>query len=166
MTSSAKAYHPAQIILHWFVVLGILVQWIFNEQIIRTVATIQTGGTPANSDMIMAWVHVGTGSMILLAVIARLALLYRFSKPDHAAGTPKVQAAIATWTHRALYATLFAMVITGGLKWNGVAAVGDLHFYFNILLFALAAAHALAALYNQFVRKDGTMNRMMLHRNR
>jgi len=166
MANAPQTYRPAQIILHWVVVLGILVQWAFNEQMVRVVAAIQKGTTPAAGDVTLAWMHVGVGSAIFFAVLARLYLRYRFGVPDHVPGTPELQARIATWMHRALYATLFAMVITGGLTWNGVAPLGDLHFFFNVVLFALALAHAGAALFNQFVRKDGTMRRMMLSRSK
>lgn len=161
MTAAPQTYHPAQKILHWAVVLGIIAQWAVHDQMVRVVEALQTGGTPAGSDMTMALVHVGIGSAILLSVLARLFLRLRHGVPDHAPGTSPVQAQIATWMHSALYATLFAMVITGGLTWNGVAQLGDLHFYFNILLFVFALAHAGAAVFNQFVRKDGTLRRMI-----
>ena len=53
------------------------------------------------------------------------------------------------------------MGVRGGLTWNGIAPLGDLHFAINILLFVLALAHAGAALFNQFVRKDGTLRRVL-----
>ncbi len=161
MTNEPQTYRPAQIILHWVVFAAIWVQWLFNEPIKLTVEAMQTGATPASNDLTMAWVHVGFGSTIFLAVLARLYLRFRYGTPGHAPGTPEMQAKIATWMHRALYATLFAMVITGGLTWNGVADLGFLHQYFNFLLFALITAHAAAALFNQFVRKDGTLARMI-----
>lgn len=164
-TAKPQAYRPAQKILHWVVVLGILVQWTFNEQIVRTVRAMRMGDTPASADVTFAWVHVGVGSTILLAVLARLYLRYRYGVPDHAPGTPPMQATIATWMHRALYAALLGMVITGSLTWNGIAPLGDLHFYINTLLFVLALAHAAAALFNQFVRKDGTLRRMLPAKN-
>lgn len=164
MTNKPAHYRPAQIILHWVVVLGILVQWTFNEQIVRVVEAMQKDVVPVNGDVTFAWVHVGVGSTILLAVIARLYLRFRYGVPDHAPGTSAMQAKIATGMHHTLYAALFGMVLTGGLTWNGIAPLGDLHFYINTLLFFLALAHAAAALFNQFVRKDGTMTRMMLKR--
>lgn len=161
MTSTPLTYRPAQIILHWVVVLGILAQWALHEPIVRVVEAMRIGVTPVGSDVTQAWVHVSVGSAICLAVLARLYLRARFGAPAHAPGTPELQARMATWMHRALYATLLAMVVTGGLTWNGIAPLGDAHFLINILLFALALAHAGAALFNQFVRKDGTMRRMM-----
>lgn len=127
----------------------------------RTIEAMQTGASPADGDMTMALVHVGFGSTILLAVLARLYLLYRHGAPGHALGTSPMQAKIATAFHWSLYGTLIAMVITGGMTWNGVADLGDVHWLLNIVLFGLITAHAAAAIFNQFVRNDGTLARMI-----
>ena len=161
MTTAPQTYRPAQITLHWVVFGAIWVQWLFNEPMKQTVAAIQTGASPASSDLIMAWVHVGFGTTILLATLARLYLRYRFGTPRHAPGTSHMQAKIAEWMHRALYATLIVMALTGGLTWNGVADLSYVHWALNILLFALISVHAAAALFNQFIRKDGTLRRMI-----
>jgi cytochrome b561 len=93
--------------------------------------------------------------------MARLYLRYRFGAPGHAPGTPPMQDKIATIVHWSLYGTLIGMVITGGMTWNGIADLGYVHWLLNIVLFALIAAHAAAAIFNQFVRKDGTLARMI-----
>ncbi len=161
MTNAPTSYRTAQIILHWVVFAAIWVQWLFNEPMKRTIKAMQTGATPVGNDMTMAWVHVGFGSTILLAVLARLYLRYRYGAPGHAPDTSPTQAMIATWVHRALYACLIGMVITGGMTWNGVADLGYVHWLLNLVFFGLITAHALAAIFNQFVRKDGTLARMI-----
>jgi len=62
--------------------------------------------------------------------------------------------------HKALYGLLLAMVVTGMLTWNEIAPLGDLHFWLANALFFAALAHAAAAIFNHFVRKDGTLARM------
>ncbi len=161
MTNTPTSYRTAQIILHWVVFGAIWVQWLFNEPMKRTIEAMQTGTTPADGDMTMALVHVSFGSTILLAVLARLYLRYRYGAPGHAPGTSPMQAKIATVVHWSLYGTLIAMVITGGMTWNGVADLGYVHWLLNLVLFALITAHAAAAIFNQFVRKDGTLARMI-----
>ncbi len=161
MTTPPTAYRPAQIVLHWVVFAAIWVQWLFNEPMKRTLEAMQTGAAPADGDMTMAWVHVGFGSTIFLAVMARLYLRYRYGAPGHAPGTSPMQAKIATTVHGALYSALIGMVITGGMTWNGVADLGDVHWLLNLVLFGLITVHAGAALFNQFVRKDGTLARMI-----
>ena len=161
MTNAPTSYRRAQIILHWVVFAAIWVQWLFNEPMKRTIEAMQTGAIPADGDMTMALAHVGFGSTILLAVLARLFLRYRFGAPGHAPGTSPMQAKIATLVHWSLYGTLIAMVVTGGMTWNGVADLGYVHWLLNIVLFGLITAHAAAAIFNQFVRKDGTLARMI-----
>lgn len=161
MTTTPQSYRKTQIILHWVVFAAIWVQWLLNEPIKRTIDAMRLDAASAGNDMTMALVHVGFGSTIFLAVIARLFLRYRFGAPGHAPGTSPMQAKIATVVHWSLYTTLIGMVITGGMTWNGVADLGGVHWLLNIVLFGLIAAHAAAAIYNQFVRKDGTLARMI-----
>lgn len=161
MRTPSIAYRPAQIILHWVVFAAIWIQWLFNEPMTRTIEAMQTGATPAGNDMTMAWIHVGFGSTIFLAVMTRLYLRYRYGAPSHAPGTSPMQIKIATTVHWALYGTLIGMVITGGMTWNGVADLGYVHWLLNLVLFGLITAHAAAAIFNQFVRKDGTLGHMV-----
>lgn len=162
MPPTPAAYRPAQIWLHWIVVIGVILQIGFNSAIVAVVDAREAGQTPAAADMTWAWFHVGTGSMILLAVIARLVLRWRHGVPGHAPGTSALQARIASAMHAALYGLLLALVVTGMLTWNGLAPLGGLHFALGTALFFAALAHAAAAIFNQLIRKDGTLARMKL----
>lgn len=161
MSATPTTYRPAQIWLHWIVVIGVILQIGFNEAIVAVVDAREAGQAPADADMTWAWVHVSVGSVILLAVIARLVLRLRHGVPGHAPGTSAAQAKVATLMHNALYGLLIAMVITGMLTWNEIAPLGGLHFALSTALFFAAIAHGAAAVYNQFVRKDGTLARMI-----
>jgi len=161
MSATPTAYRPAQIWLHWIVVIGVILQIGFSEAIVAVVEAREAGEAPATADMTWAWFHVGIGSVILLAVIARLVLRFRHGVPGHAPGTSPAQAMVATIMHNALYGLLLAMVVTGMLTWNEIAPLGGLHFALSTALFFAAIAHGLAAIFNQFVRKDGTLARMI-----
>lgn len=163
MTQALTAYRPAQIWLHWIVVVGVIFQISFNEAIVAVVTARETGGTPKEADVTWAWVHVSVGSIILLSVIARLYLRWRHGAPGHAPGTSRAQAMIAPAMHWLLYGLLLAMVVTGMLTWNEIVPLGGVHFAINVALFFAALAHAAAAIFNQFVRKDGTLSRMWPH---
>ena len=160
MTTAPTAYRPAQIWLHWVVVIGVILQIGFNSAIVAVVEARETGQAAADADMTWAWFHVGIGFVILLAVIARLVLRFRHGVPGHAPGTSAIQARIATVMHNALYGLLLAMIVTGMLTWNEIAPLGGLHFALANVLFFAALAHGAAALFNHFVRKDGTLARM------
>lgn len=161
MSDIPATYRPAQIWLHWIVVIGVILQIGFNSAIVAVVEAREGGQPPAADDMTWAWFHVSIGFVILLAVIARLLLRFRHGVPEHAPGTSAVQAKVATIMHNALYGLLIAMVITGMLSWNEIAPLGGLHFALSTALFFAAIAHGLAAIFKQFVRKDGTLARMI-----
>lgn len=159
-------YRPAQIVLHWVVVVGVIIQIAIHESIVRVYEALGADTTPVAWDTYLAWVHVGVGTTILVAVLARLYLRFKYGAPGHAPGTPPLQAKMADLMHRALYALLLGMVVTGMLTWNGIAALGQVHFIMNVMLFVLVLGHAGAAIYNQVVRKDGTLRRMVPARNK
>ena len=154
-------YRPAQKLLHWYVVIGVITQIAIHEPTVRVNEAIVTGATPDSGDNLFAWMHVVVGTTIFIAVLARLFLRYKHGAPGHAPGTSPVQATMANYMHWALYALLFGMVITGMATWNGIAQLGQVHFIINVILFFLVLGHAAAAIYNQFIKKDGTLKRMM-----
>ena len=161
MPPTPTAYRPAQIWLHWIVVIGVILQFGFNSAIVAVVDAREAGQAPAAADMTWAWFHVGTGSLILLAVIARLVLRWRHGVPGHAPGTLPARARIASVMHNALYGLLLALVVTGMLTWNELLPFGGLHSALSTALFFATLAHSLASIFNQFGRKDGTLARMV-----
>lgn len=161
MSATPTAYRPFQIWLHWIVVIGVILQIGFNEAIVAVVDAREAGQPASDGDMTWAWFHLGIGFVILLAVIARLYVRFRHGMPGHAPGTSAAQAKVATLMHNALYGLLLAMVVTGMLTWNEIAPLGDLHFALSTALFFAALAHGLAAIFNQFALKDGTLARMI-----
>ena len=161
MPDTPATYRRSQIWLHWIVVIGVILQIGFNSAIVAVVDAREAGQTAADGDMTWAMFHVSIGFVILVAVIARLYLRFRHGVPGHAPGTSTAQAMVATVMHNALYGLLIAMVITGMLTWNEIAPLGGLHFALSTALFFAALAHGLAAIFNQFVRKDGTLARMI-----
>jgi cytochrome b561 len=159
--SNLPAYRPAQIALHWFVMVGVIVQIAIHEPMVRETTAQYAGVAPDPSDATLAMMHGLIGTLVFVAVLVRLWLRFRYGAPGHAQGTSSVQAAIASLVHNALYACLLAMGITGMLTRSGVANLGDLHFFINVAMFLLIVLHAGAALFNQFIRKDGTLARMI-----
>ncbi len=127
--------------------------------------------------------HKLAGFILLFVLIARLG--YRLVK-----GAPPDEPTLAPWqktvshiTHWAIYAVLFAQIMTG---WVGVSLYPALdifglfslpglvepdegaaarvlfaHKLFGFLLVALIAMHVGASLHHHFIRKDGVLRRML-----
>lgn len=162
MTSfPATAYRRSQIALHWFVMAGVVVQIAIHEPLVRETMAQYAETTPEPADATLAMLHGLIGTLFFLAVLLRLWLRFCHGVPGHAQGTTSVQAVIAALVHNALYACLLGMGITSILPHAGVVNLGGVHFYINVTMFVLILAHAGAAIFNHFVRKDGTLKRMI-----
>ncbi|MEO5613833.1 MAG: cytochrome b/b6 domain-containing protein [Cypionkella sp.] len=156
--STLKGYSATQIALHWLAAVLILFQLIFGEAMGGAWRAVRQGLVP---DMNVAvWAHIIAGIAVLVFALWRLALRFTRGAPEvPAASAVMLQA--AKWGHRALYAVMLLAPVSGLLAWyGGVAAAADVHELFKPVLIVLIAGHVVAALYHQFIRKDGLLLRM------
>ena len=128
--------------------------------------------------------HKSLGLTLLALVTVRLAWRLLAGAPKPVPGTPTWQERIASITHWALYALMFAIPVSGWvfnsasgypLQWfrkfnlPAIAAPGEqlaavsaqVHEYGFWLLLALVLAHAGAAVYHHFFQGDDTLRRML-----
>lgn len=156
--SALKGYSATQIVLHWLVAGLILFQLVFGEAMSTAWRAVRRDMAP---DMTLAvWAHIIAGIAVLVFALWRLQLRATRGAPEAPADTALMMAA-ATWGHRALYAVMLLTPITGLLAWyGGVVEAGEVHEWFKPVIIVLVAGHVLAALYHQFIRKDGLLVRM------
>lgn len=155
--TDAKRYSRPQIVLHWATAVLIAAQFILHEPIAETWDRLQQG-LPSVFDPLVA-AHVAGGIAVLLLALWRLALRARSGVPE-AAGSLAIKKA-AHWGHVALYAVMIAMAVTGGAAWfGGVSLAAETHETLKPVLLVMVAGHVLAALWHQFVKRDGTLARM------
>lgn len=133
--------------------------------------------------------HKSFGLTLLVLVTLRLAWRVYAGAPKPVAGTPHWQERIASLTHWALYALMFALPLSGWL-FNSTAGYPlqyfglfnlpklaarneelaqlsrNLHEYGFWLLLALVLAHAAAAFYHHLFQNDDTLTRMLPGRRR
>ncbi|MFK3651142.1 cytochrome b [Lysobacter enzymogenes] len=133
--------------------------------------------------------HKSFGLTLLVLVTLRLAWRVYAGAPRPVAGTPHWQERIASLTHWALYALMFALPLSGWL-FNSTAGYPlqyfglfnlpklaarneelaqlsrNLHEYGFWLLLALVLAHAAAAFYHHLFQNDDTLTRMLPGRRR
>jgi cytochrome b561 len=119
------------------------------------------------------------GGTILVLMVLRLGARLTTEHPPAAATGNALLDMVAPWVHRILYVLVFVMAGSGigmaalaGLPDIVFAANGNLPVDFNAypqravhgmvakLLMLTIALHAAAALYHQFVKRDGLMSRM------
>ena len=156
--SHVKGYSATQITLHWLVAGLILFQLIFGEDMGAAWRAVRQGTEPQMNFWV--WAHIVVGIAVLLFVLWRLVLRFTRGAPEAPADSALMMQA-ATWGHRLLYAVMLLAPISGMAAWfGGVVAAAQAHELFKPVLILLVLGHVLAALYHQFIRKDGLLLRM------
>ncbi len=169
----ATRYDTTTIVFHWIVALLVVEQWL-GAQVIDWFSR----GAPrvdARS------VHIVTGAILGILLIWRI--FWRLTRgrrlPPMDRGSLGL---IAKAVHWALYAAVAGMVVVGIiLEWargdnifnvfsipaydpgNHALAnrIQDIHAAIGWVIVALVGAHTLAALFHHFIRRDGTLARML-----
>jgi cytochrome b561 len=152
-------YSRAQIRLHWIIAALIVAQVVFGENIGEAYEQIKRGNVVAFDPLVMS--HVAGGMLIFALGVWRLVLRRKRGVPAPVAGQPRAQVLAAEAVHYLLYAIMILAPITGGLAWfGGIEQAGDAHEMVKPVIVGLVAVHVLAALYHQFIKKDGLLMRM------
>jgi cytochrome b561 len=161
-TQERAGYSGLQILLHWSIAVLVIFQLGFGESMTTVVDAADNGERVAPSDQLLATAHLWAGIAILALVVIRLFLRWAQGAPAPIANG--LSAKLAKLAHAAFYVLLVAMPITGLLTYYGIADLGDVHGWGKPAFIALITVHALAALYHQFLVKDGTLTRMLAPR--
>lgn len=156
MSDRPLGYSRLQIRLHWIVAVLVILQLIFGEGIGGDFDRMLDSGVAGYSAPTI--LHIGSGVLIGLLMIWRLSQRLGRGVPPEAEGLEGLAAKAAHW---AFYAILIGAPIMGLVAWfGGSEEAGDLHSLVKPVLIVLIGLHVLAALWHQFVRKDGLLLRM------
>lgn len=166
-----RRYHPVLVALHWilaFCLVGLLIAGV-------TVLEPLANDDPAK--MVSFRLHMGLGIVTLFLMVLRLAVRLTTRQPPRIRTGNTLIDRTAPATHWALYILAFAMALSGmtfarasGLP-DAVFGSGPMppvfdhparivHGVASKLLMALIVLHVAAALWHQFIRRDGVMARI------
>jgi cytochrome b561 len=166
----ASRYQPALVALHWLLALMIIGLLCLGFFVLANMS---------NSDprklYILVW-HMTGGMFVLALTILRLIIRMRSARPAAAATGSPLLDRLASIAHYSFYAIVFLMIasgwatgwlISGAFQGNGQALptfailpTFQVHAALATLLSVLIAGHIVAALYHQFVLKDGIFRRI------
>jgi len=157
------------IVLHWLTALFILAAWFVAE-----------GGRSATSASMA--LHMSLGLSVLMLVCLRLVARLTGTTPGPAPGTEPALHLAAQVGHGLLYLMMIGLPLSGwytaslmgfditlfGLHLPTLSAavpgrpglIAELHENGGTFILILGGLHGLAALWHQFVRRDGTLARM------
>jgi len=176
LKNTADRWGTVSQLLHWLVVLLIAT--------IAVIGLVMTDMSNGPSKIKIYALHKSLGLTLLTLVVLRLLWRLYAGAPKPVEGTPHWQERIASLTHWALYALMFALPISGWvfnsssgypLQYFGlfnlpkIAPRGEdlaqlshqVHEYGFWLLLALVVAHAGAAFYHHLFQHDDTLKRML-----
>ncbi len=149
---AVDGYSLLQITLHWLVVILIVAAFLLSDQM------DDWEDLPLDSALPL---HGKIGLTVFFLMLFRLALRLFRGTPAPPESDPAWQRKAADWTHWALYALAILTPWSGGFAFYlRLEGAGDIHELLKSLLLAVAVLHTVAALYHQFVLKDGLLSRM------
>ena len=174
--NSAAGYGRVAIALHWLIGLALLAQIVFGFWL----DDLAPRGTPARGNIIN--LHKSFGIVLGLLIALRLAWRLAHAAPAWPGSMPGWQQRAARLGHRALYACMLVMPLSGyvasnfskhGVKFFGLALrawgpdlpaiygfFNGLHIVTAWLFCALIAGHVAVALKHALVDRDGVFARI------
>ena len=175
---NVSRYHPALVALHWLLallIIGALVVGFFVLAPMPNASAHKIG---------LLGAHMAVGMLILALMVARFIIRMLTSRPAQATTGYPLLDRIAPITHYGFYVLVLLMVASGyttgilaGLNRIVFQGSGEplpssfavypsfrAHGFIAALLAVFIALHIVAALFHQFVRRDGLFGRMLFGR--
>lgn len=160
-TTDKLGYAPIQIALHWCIAALVIFQLVFGESMVKATEAAEEGEQISGADGLLATAHYWVGLSILALVVLRLGVRLRLGAPVLAQTNPLL-AFLAKAVHWAFYALLIVVPVTGLLAVYANPEIGEIHQLARPVFIVLIAVHATAAIFHQFILRDGTLMRMLV----
>ena len=160
--TTSPGFSRFQIVLHWLIAALVVFQIVFAEAMEEMVEAAEEGERLSASDPILGTAHYWFGLAILVLVGIRLVLRLRTGVPGPAADANPLFDLAARAMHWLYYALLVVVPVLGLLAYYFGDPWGEIHQLAKPAFILLIVVHAGAALYHQFVLRDGTLRRMLV----
>lgn len=148
-------YTKTQITLHWLTALAVLVAWFTKDAMGDFARAAWNAGVAPSPTP-----HTIAGALVVVMVLARLIIRARSGAPEPLGHEHAKLAAI--WGHRVLYGLAVLVPALGAATWfGGFRDMSGFHELTAKALMIAALGHAAMAIFHQFVKKDGTLLRMI-----
>jgi cytochrome b561 len=158
MQNQERTYNTAQILLHWAIAALIIFNYFVSEGMGRAFRQHLDDSTAGYN--LVASLHVYVGLAIIALVLLRIIVRF-LSKKTKTAATNLLDRA-SRIVHEILYSLMFLVPVFGATAWYlGIHIMGDVHEIAMNIMMTLVLLHAAAALFHQYVLKDGTLLKML-----
>ena len=158
MQNQERTYNTAQILLHWAIAALIIFNYFVSEGMGRAFRQhLDDSNTGYN---LVASLHVYVGLAVIALVVIRI-IVRVLSKKAKTASTNLIDR-VSRIVHEILYLLMFLVPVFGATAWYvGIHFMGDVHEIAMNIMMTLVLLHAAAALFHQYVLKDGTLLKML-----
>lgn len=175
--SEMKRYSSIMVILHWVLAIVML------GAIFMGAVVLDEMDSEHPQKILLLKMHIVVGAGILLFTLLRLTLRFTTPQPVPVTSNNKLMDKVATGVHYLLYLLTILTALAGvvlavsadlpAVLLNHIGTLPkdfedylahEVHGIFADLLLATILLHAAAALYHQYVLKDGLLTRMSLHK--
>lgn len=175
--SSARRYHPLLVGLHWLLAFMVLFALVMGSLKLQHIPN----SSPDKLTALQG--HMATGMLILILTLVRIGVRLMTRTPAPIQSDGPLWNRLSSTAHLGLYLLVLLMVLSGmalSVLANVPAAVFEgsislpttfadfaprqVHGWIANALLLLIVGHVSAALYHQFVRKDGLLGRMWFGR--
>lgn len=154
----SPAYTRLQITLHWIVVALIAFNFLSGDAMSEGYRRAVDAGTVGGPTP-----HAISGVLVLLLMVARMVIkARRGGAPTPLPGTTPAMHRAANIGHLAIYALVLLTALSGMLAWGAdIRPFAEVHEVLKTILMVTLIGHVAFALYHQFVKKDGSLMRMV-----
>lgn len=146
--------------IHWIILILCIVQ-VPTAWAVQRTHMIPNGVEPRPVDLLLHQVHAWSGWLIMGLAFLLLVLRISHGRPAPVEGTSPLAQKLAAVTHLTLYGLLFALAATGTIAMYLNFSAAPIHSLLSWALLAVALAHASAALWHHFWRRDDVLRRMI-----
>jgi len=154
-------YSPAQIALHWTVVVLVAFQFLAHDAIATAWQSFLSDEAAPARGTALTYMHVAAGTLVLVLALARIYLRATRGAPPPPEDEPRLMQLSAELIHGLIYALLLLLPVTGMAAWFlGVGPAGTLHGWMTNVLLGAIALHIAGALFQHFVRRSEVLIRM------
>lgn len=151
-------FSALQITLHWAIAALVLAQ-ILTGEAMEEAFRAMVRGTASEETAGSTW-HLFAGIAVLALTLLRIAVRIAQGAPPEPAGLPRAVAIAARASHHLFYVMLIVFPVSGLVTYYVNPEAGNFHTLAKPAFIIVVAVHAAAALWHQFVRRDGTLMRM------
>lgn len=158
MRTKKRSYNTAQILLHWAIAALIIFNYFVSDGMGRAFRQhLNDSNTGYN---LVASLHVYVGLAVIALVVIRI--IVRFTSHKTTAKSKSAIDRASRIVHECLYLLMFLVPVFGAIAWYlGIHFMGDVHEITMNIMMTLVMLHAAAALFHQYVLKDGTLLKML-----